>query len=263
MKHESHTDGDGVGGDADGQARDVALSPPPPTAAEVLGDRLALAERYAALLATDGIDHGLIGPREVPRLWERHILNCAVIEEAITSEASVIDIGSGAGLPGIPLALARPDLDVTLIEPLLRRSDFLERVVADLNLSSVRVVRGRAEEKAVRESLEPADVVTSRAVAPLERLAKWSAPLIVDGGSLVAIKGSSAADEIRRDADAVGRMGITDLHTRLCGEARLEEPTTIVVGSKSTPTRTPARDRSRRSARRSTGARDRRRPAAE
>lgn len=219
---------------SDHPAAESVLSPPPPEATEVFGeeDRVAAAERYAELLATDGIDHGLIGPREVPRLWTRHLLNCAVIGEVIPDGASVIDIGSGAGLPGIPLAIARPDLRLTLIEPLLRRSDFLERVVTELGLSSVRVVRGRAEERAVLADVPPADVVTSRAVAPLERLATWSAPLIAPDGHLVAIKGSSAPDEIRRDADAVGRRGITDLHTESCGEGRIPEPTTVVIGRK-------------------------------
>ncbi|GAA1483129.1 16S rRNA (guanine(527)-N(7))-methyltransferase RsmG [Gordonia sinesedis] len=235
--------------DGSGEARRTALSPPPAEATVVFGDGdgVTAAARYAEILATDGIDHGLIGPREVPRLWARHLLNCAVIGERIPDGASVIDIGSGAGLPGIPLAIARPDLRLTLIEPLLRRSEFLERVVSELGLSSVRVVRGRAEERAVRAEVPAADIVTSRAVAPLERLAAWSAPLIAPDGRLVAIKGSSAADEICRDAAAVERLGITDLHTELCGEGRIPDPTTVVIGRKTT---TPGSAASRRSARR-------------
>jgi len=190
-----------------------------------------LAEGYWRILATDGIDHGLIGPREVPRLWDRHILNCAVVAELIPDGVNVFDIGSGAGLPGVPLAIARPDLEITLIEPLLRRSTFLERTVEALGLTNVRVVRGRAEEKAVRSEVGTAEVVTSRAVAPLERLAKWCAPLVAAGGEMIAIKGSSAADEIERDRAVVGRTGITDLRVATCGES-LETPTTVVIGTK-------------------------------
>ncbi|MDY6809967.1 MAG: 16S rRNA (guanine(527)-N(7))-methyltransferase RsmG [Actinomycetota bacterium] len=203
----------------------------PAAASEVFGPAIDRAERYCAALATDGVLLGLIGPREVPRLWERHILNCAVLGEVIESSESVADIGSGAGLPGIPLALTRPDLSITLVEPLLRRSDFLDRMVADLDLD-VRVIRGRAEEKAVRADIAGADVVTSRAVAPLERLSKWSAPLIRGGGRLVAIKGSSAADEIERDADVARRHGIVDLHVQQCGSDVLHTPTTVVIGRK-------------------------------
>ncbi|MEE3851907.1 16S rRNA (guanine(527)-N(7))-methyltransferase RsmG [Gordonia sp. LSe1-13] len=208
-------------------------SPPeaPDVASRLFGATVDRAEAYCASLATDGVVLGLIGPREVPRLWERHILNCAVIGEAMPPSVSVVDIGSGAGLPGIPLALARPDLRITLVEPLLRRSDFLQRIVDELELD-VRVIRGRAEEKSIRGEVGGADVVTSRAVAPLERLTKWSAPLIADGGRLIAIKGSSAEEEIARDGDAARRLGIVDLHVKQCGVEALEVPTTVVVGTK-------------------------------
>lgn len=208
-----------------------ALQTPPDTADVVFGERKDLAEGYWRILATDGIDHGLMGPREVPRLWDRHILNCAVIEELIDEDEKVFDIGSGAGLPGLPLAIARPDVSIALIEPLLRRSTFLERAVETLGLENVRVVRGRAEERSVRAEVGLADVVTSRAVAPLERLSKWSAPLVRAGGRMIAIKGSSAAEEIERDRALVGRSGISDLRVVTCGEV-LETPTTVVVGTK-------------------------------
>ena len=130
--------------------------------------RLPLAEEYCRLLATDGVVRGLIGPREAPRLWERHLVNCALLAEAIEPEADVCDIGSGAGLPGLVLAIARPDLSVTLVEPLLRRTTFLDEVVAQLDLSNVEVVRARAEELHGQREFS---VVTSRAVAPLDRLA--------------------------------------------------------------------------------------------
>ncbi|MDS1113256.1 16S rRNA (guanine(527)-N(7))-methyltransferase RsmG [Gordonia westfalica] len=214
-----------------------ALQTPPDSAAAVFGDREEVAVGYWRILATDGIDHGLMGPREVPRLWDRHILNCAVIGELIEKDERVFDVGSGAGLPGLPLAIARPDLSITLIEPLLRRSTFLERAVESLGLENVTVVRGRAEEKAVRAAVGLADVVTSRAVAPLERLAKWSAPLVRASGRMIAIKGSSAAEEIERDRAVVGRSGISELRVVTCGEI-LETPTTVVVGTKAERSRT-------------------------
>ncbi|MGW5524647.1 16S rRNA (guanine(527)-N(7))-methyltransferase RsmG [Gordonia sp. NPDC003950] len=204
---------------------------PAPSAAAVFGDRLDAAERYRHFLATDGTVRGLIGPREVPRLWDRHLVNCAVIGELIDEGQSVIDIGSGAGLPGIPLAIARPDLSITLIEPLLRRTTFLEEVVETLGLN-VRVVRGRAEEKTVLAEVKPADVVTSRAVAPLERLVRWSVPLISPAGRLVAIKGSSAEDEIARDWQRAAKLGIVDLKVQTCGADGLEQATTVIVGFK-------------------------------
>lgn len=213
------------------QSNDGEVTPPPAEATAIFGERIGVAQGYHDVLASDGVLLGLIGPREVPRLWDRHILNCAVIGEVIEKGETVIDIGSGAGLPGIPLAIARSDLVVTLIEPLLRRSEFLARVVADLGLD-VTVVRGRAEEKAVREQVDVADVVTSRAVAPLERLAKWSAPLVRPGGRMIAIKGSTAQDEIDRDTDVVGRSGISGLRVAQCGSSILEVPTTVVVGTK-------------------------------
>ncbi|MYR07682.1 16S rRNA (guanine(527)-N(7))-methyltransferase RsmG [Gordonia sp. SID5947] len=205
--------------------------PAPPEALTVFGDRLGTAERYSTALAGDGVVLGLIGPREVPRLWDRHVLNCAVIGDVIDRGETVVDIGSGAGLPGIPLAIARPDLVVTLVEPLLRRSEFLQRIVDELDLD-VTVVRGRAEEKVVRAAVGEADVVTSRAVAPLERLAKWSGPLVREGGRMVAIKGSSAGEEIERDRDVVGRAGLSDLRVEQCGRGVLEVPTTVVIGTK-------------------------------
>ena len=210
---------------------DVEMPAAPAAASAIFGPRIDQAERYCAALASDGVLLGLIGPREVPRLWERHILNCAVLGDPIQHAETVVDIGSGAGLPGIPLALARPDLSVTLVEPLLRRSEFLERMVVDLGLD-VRVIRGRAEEKTVRAEIGSVDVVTSRAVAPLERLTKWSAPLVREGGRLVAIKGSSAVDEIARDADAARRDGIVDLRVQQCGIEILDVPTTVVIGLK-------------------------------
>ncbi len=210
----------------------VECEPTPASAREIFGDRLDLAEGYARLLTDEGVLRGLIGPSEVPRLWTRHILNCAVLGEVIEDDSTVFDIGSGAGLPGIPLAIAKRHVSVTLIEPLLRRTTFLEEVVEELGLDNVAVVRGRAEEKAIVATVGKADVVTSRAVAPLERLAGWSAPLISVGGRLVALKGRSVADEIERDRAAVRKVGLTDLAVTQCGVDVLDEPTTLLIGSR-------------------------------
>lgn len=217
-------------------APDPASATLPPELAEaaraLFGDRLDLAAAYAELLATDGVLRGLIGPRETPRLWERHLLNCAVVAERIPEGARVIDVGSGAGLPGLVLAIARPDLTVTLVEPLARRTAFLIEAVQRLGLTrDVRVFRGRAEEAAAgsrdREPLS-ADIVTARAVAPLDRLASWCLPLVAPGGRLVALKGASAADEITEHTEAVIRLGGGTPELHRCGEGVIEPPATVV-----------------------------------
>lgn len=174
-------------------------------AVQVFGDRAEAAIRYAEILATRGIEWGLLGPREADRVWERHVLNSAAVAPFVPPEAGVADVGSGAGLPGIPLALARPDLRVTLVEPLLRRATFLAEVVDELGLGGrVSVVRDRAENHRERY-----DVVTCRAVAPLERLVRWTAPLFVPKGSLLALKGSSAADEVSAAAGVLRRRRLS------------------------------------------------------
>lgn len=198
-------------------------------AEKIFGDRLPLAQRYAELLETVGIQRGLIGPREVPRIWERHILNSAVLSEVIDRDKRVIDVGSGAGLPGIPLAIARPDLNVQLLEPLLRRTTFLEEVVEELDLVNVEVHRGRAEEKQIRKALGGADVVTSRAVAPLGRLAEWSLSLVSVGGSMRALKGVSVIDELRRDAAQIKKAGGGQGSVLEVGGNLLDETTHVVL----------------------------------
>lgn len=203
----------------------------PATAEQVFGDAVYAAEKYWDWLSGPAVVRGLIGPRETPRLWDRHIMNCGVVGECLRAGESVVDIGSGAGLPGIPLAIARPDVRITLVEPLLRRATFLQEVVDDLELD-VEVVRGRAEEPAVIARVGGADVVTSRAVAPLDRLARWSAPLVRAGGRLVALKGSSAAQEIAEHSGAVRRTGLDGLSVRECGVGVLPTPTIVIVGDK-------------------------------
>lgn len=184
--------------------------------------RLALAERYAELLATEGVVRGLIGPREAPRLWDRHLLNCAVLGELLPRDATVCDIGSGAGLPGLVLAIARPDLTITLVEPLLRRTTFLDEVVAELGLTHVEVVRGRAE---ALHGVRRFDVVTSRAVAPLGRLLDWSMPLVQPTGALVAMKGASVRDEVVEAAQDLRRLGCAAPEIHVLGAGLLESTT--------------------------------------
>ena len=184
--------------------------------------------QFAELLAAVGVERGLIGPREVERLWDRHLLNSAVVAEAIPQGARVVDLGSGAGLPGVPLCLTRPDLNVTMLEPMARRVAWLTEVVDTLSLSAT-VVRGRAEEPAVRHQLAGADVVIARAVAPLARLWEWSAPLLRQDGQLIALKGESAEDESERDGGAVVRAGGSLPVVERCGSDLLAVPTTIIV----------------------------------
>jgi 16S rRNA (guanine527-N7)-methyltransferase len=225
------------------ELRDAALA--------LFGERLPLATEYARRLATDGVVRGLIGPRETERLWDRHLLNCAAVADLIPSGLSVVDVGSGAGLPGIVLAVARPDLAVVLVEPLARRTAFLSEVVSELGLDHVSVVRARAEDAV--GTLSPADIVTARAVAPLDRLAGWCLPLARVGGRLLALKGATAADEIAEHRAAVARLGGGEPAVRTCGAGLLDAPTTVVevvreraipIGSKRARPGSSARSRS-------------------
>jgi 16S rRNA (guanine527-N7)-methyltransferase len=201
-------------------------SPIPSEAADVFGDALGQASRYADLLATDGVTRGLIGPRETERLWDRHLLNCAVVSELLPERGTLVDIGSGAGLPGVVLALLRPSLQVILLEPLLRRSVFLEECVAELGLSNASVVRARAEEKAAAHI--EADVATARAVAPLDRLVGWAARLLRPGGELLAIKGQSAEEEIAAAGPVLSRLGVQSSEVLQARHDRVVTATTVV-----------------------------------
>ncbi len=207
---------------------------PPAVARTIFGERLELAGRYVDLLATAALTRGILGPREVPRLWERHLLNCAVISELIPPGAAVVDVGSGAGLPGIALALARPDITVTLLEPMARRAAFLTEVVTELDLANVSVGRARAEEWQRRTGAAgadggcPVDIVTARAVAPLDRLVGWCLPLVAPGGRLLAIKGKSAGAELEEARAAITRAGGIAPRMRVCGASSLDPPTTVI-----------------------------------
>lgn len=196
--------------------------------------RSRMLTEYAELLAGPGVERGLIGPREVPRLWERHLLNSAVVvdpaEGLVPQGAAVADVGSGAGLPGLVWAIARPDLQVTLIEPLLRRSTFLQEAVAYLGLASqVTVWRGRGQEAV--GAVPAVDVVTARAVAPLTRLLTDTIPLLRPGGRLVAMKGSSAQREVDEALPAITALGLRGVQVRQIGAGLVDPPTTVVVAA--------------------------------
>ena len=203
------------------------MAPAAPSAdmiARFFGTRTELASAFAEHLATTAVERGLLGPREVPRLWSRHILNCAAIAPLVPSNARLVDVGSGAGLPGLALAIARPDLEVSLVEPLLRRVTWLQEVAEDLDLPNVTVVRGRAEELPT----DWADVATARAVAPLAKLTAWCLPLVRPGAALLAIKGRSAAGEVQEISSLLPSLGATSWRVVEVGRGILEEPTTVV-----------------------------------
>jgi 16S rRNA (guanine527-N7)-methyltransferase len=210
---------------------------PPEAAGTVFGAGLPAVQRYVARLATDGVTRGLIGPREVARLWERHVLNSAAVAEAVPEDARVVDVGSGAGLPGIPLGLSRPDLTMTLVEPMARRVEFLEEAVADFGGDAGdsgegtrwRVVRGRAEDRGVVAAVGQVDVVTARAVAPLPRLVGWCRGLMRPGTQLVALIGARALEELPGLVPELETAGMCDVHARAVGAALGDAATTVVV----------------------------------
>jgi 16S rRNA (guanine527-N7)-methyltransferase len=215
-------DGEGHG-DPHGSVPEV-----PAVAATVFGDAIEAAARYVAMLAGDGVVRGLIGPREVPRLWERHVLNSAALAEAVPPGARVVDVGSGAGLPGIPLGLARPDLTLTLVEPMARRVEFLQDVVTALG-APWQIVRGRAEERSVARAVGAVDVVTARAVAPLPRLVGWCRGLLSPGAQLIALVGARAAAEVPALVPELEAAGMRNVHTRAVGVELGAAATTVVV----------------------------------
>ena len=218
------------GGSSRATASPATALPPatPLQAAAVFGDRLPLAEQFVAILADTGISHGLIGPREAPRLWDRHVLNCAVAHRAMTSSVGarqqVVDVGSGAGLPGLALAIARPDLEIHLIEPLTRRTGWLSGTIASLGLDNAVVHTARAEKMWDRLTVP---YVTARAVSGIVQLASWTLPLLTPGGTLLALKGSRAEEELASNRAALYRMGVVDASVETFGE-ELAEPTTIL-----------------------------------
>lgn len=207
-------------------AERTVLPEAPAVAREVFpGEAMSQVQAFAEILAGPGVVRGLLGPREVPRIWDRHLLNCAVVAEAVPPHSALVDIGSGAGLPGLVLAIIRPDLHVTLLEPLLRRTMFLSECVELLKLQNVEVLRGRAEEL-VRKRVF--DVATARAVAPLDRLLVWSMPLLREGGELLAVKGERAAEEIEEARSQLKATGARSVEIVTVGRGKVEPPTTLV-----------------------------------
>lgn len=207
----------------------------PPTAARELfgdGDRLASIERYEGWLAGAGIERGLLGPREADRLWDRHLLNSAMLAPFLPpGPHTMCDLGSGAGLPGVVLALLRADADVVLLEPLLRRATFLGEVVADLPVPNARVVRARAEDYARDEPGH--DIVVARAVAPLERLARWALPLLRPGGRLLALKGQAAPEEVAHAVEVLGSPQVSAVEVQAVTEGdTVTHVVTVVRGER-------------------------------
>jgi 16S rRNA (guanine527-N7)-methyltransferase len=203
----------------------MAAPPMPGVAREIFGDAAAMAARYAGLLAGAGVERGLIGPNEVPRLWERHLLNSAVVAELVPRACSLVDLGSGAGLPGIVLAMLLPDSEVILLEPTLRRAAFLGECVTELGLANARVMRARAEQMAGELAV---DVVTARAVAPLDRLAALALGLLKPGGIVLAVKGAKAAAEVRDAEAALRRLGVRDVEVLRAGSGKVDPAATVV-----------------------------------
>lgn len=190
----------------------------------MFGSALDDAMAFGQMLATRGVEHGLIGPHEVPRLWDRHLLNCAVVAELIEEQAgSIVDIGSGAGLPGIVLAMLRPQVGITLLEPMERRCRFLSDCVAELGLANATVLRGRAEDTVLR-----ADIATARALAPLDRLAELAAGLVRPRGMVLAIKGRTAAEELKKARPVLRRIGARNAEVVRAGQGKVDPATTVV-----------------------------------
>ncbi|HEX2806552.1 MAG TPA: 16S rRNA (guanine(527)-N(7))-methyltransferase RsmG, partial [Kineosporiaceae bacterium] len=218
---------------------DAAAPPDEPEGAVValFGQHEGQARQFYRHLSTTAVTRGLIGPREVPRLWQRHLLNCASVAELLAGGSTTVDVGSGAGLPGLAIAIARPDVSVTLIEPLQRRVNWLDEVIADLGLSNVDVLRARAEE--VRGTVR-VDAAMARAVAPLPLLAGWCLPLVKPGGRLLAVKGRTAGEELAASVADLTRLGATGWEITTCGNGVLAEPTRVVcvtAGSRASSSR--------------------------
>lgn len=199
------------------------LEQEPAAASTLFGDRIDLARAFTAALAEEGEERGLIGPLEAPRLWTRHILNSAIA--APLFHGSVADVGSGAGLPGIVLAISRPDVQFTLIEPMERRVVWLDEQVRALDLPNVSVVRGRAEEVGLSGTF---DMVTARAVSALRTLIPWTAPLARNGGELALLKGINAANEITAAQKQIRKFLLSDVRVEVLGEDVLTEPTRVL-----------------------------------
>mgnify|MGYP000550573789 CR=1 FL=1 len=201
----------------------MSIEPVPEIAKEIFEDNLETAILYADKLAADSDTLGLLGPRELDKLWSRHILNSAVVAEKLNSGDNVADIGSGAGLPGIPMAIVRPDCRFTLVEPMERRSDWLKEIAKNLGLDNIRVFRARGED------LDPQfNVVTARAVASLPKLIRFAAPPLLPSGKILALKGAKAEQEIEEAKKLVKKFKLESFEVVYAGENSLEQPTKLV-----------------------------------
>ena len=196
----------------------------PANAVEIFGANIDKARIYFNALVRDSDELGLLGPREMPKLWSRHILNSAVVAELVPDGKTCADVGSGAGLPGIPMAIAQPNAEFVLIEPMERRSNWLKLMVDEIGLTNVRVIRARAEEVG-----EVFDLVTARAVSALPKLLRMTVPLTRDGGAIIALKGAKAAEEIEESKKLVKKLKIKSFDIVQVGTAHLAEPTTVVL----------------------------------
>lgn len=201
------------------------IEPEPTAAAALFGDRIAAARAFTAALAEHGEERGLIGPLEPPRLWTRHVLNSVVAAPLFSSGGRVADIGSGAGLPGLVLAIARPDVQWVLIEPMERRVAWLDEQVAALELDNVEVVRGRGEDWKQGAVL---DAVTARAVSALRTLIPLTAPLVRDGGELILLKGANAEAEIAAAEKQIRKFKLSNVRVEPVGEGVIDEPTRVI-----------------------------------
>ena len=195
----------------------------PASAARIFGAGIETARKYTAALVRDGETLGLLGPREYPKIWTRHVLNSAVVAELVSPGQTVGDVGSGAGLPGIPMAIAQPGAEFVLIEPMERRSDWLKLQVEELGLTNVRVLRARAEEVG-----EVFDIVTARALKAMPQLLRLCVPMTKNGGEIIALKGARAAEEIEEAKPLMKKLGIEKFDIVFTGEQFLDEPTRVV-----------------------------------
>lgn len=198
----------------------------PAAAADIFGSQLDLARAYTDRLAKDSETFGLLGPRELPRIWGRHVINSALLSELVPAGSKVADIGSGAGLPGLPMAIAKPDAHFTLIEPMERRSNWLQQVISDLGINNVDVIRSRAEEVQRTDF----DIATARAVAALDKLLRLLTPLIrgSEGKTVLAMKGSRAPEEIIDAKSRLDLLGFDEPEIITLGQGRAPETATVV-----------------------------------
>ncbi|MGA0842194.1 MAG: 16S rRNA (guanine(527)-N(7))-methyltransferase RsmG [Candidatus Nanopelagicales bacterium] len=193
---------------------------------KALEENLEKLKAYEALLKQHGEEKGLLGPKDIQIIWERHILNSLPLMELISPNSTLADIGSGAGLPGIPLSICRPDLKITLIEPMARRAEFLKIVIKELEIQNTEVFHGRAEALFKKQKF---DFVTARAVAPFKKLVKIALPLLKSDGYLLALKGAKANLELNDALEVINELQATSLGVVKTGSEIQSEVSIVVV----------------------------------